>query len=623
MLDNTSSISQSGFMNNVNQQQLPLPNSNLGIQTRHPLGAGILQNMNPFMTNMQPMINPLPFMHAADNFHPLQNNQLVPPHFTLVGQQNGVGNVNCNPLFPVQGPNMVNGGQFNLSQVQGHILAQNITSLLQQNNMNLQNGQFCAPLPLQNMNQQLPMQIPNSAQVIPYGMFPGSHSMCSFPNQVPQAMVPQNPFSSANMQLNSVPGNQVPQAMVPQNPFSSASLPGNQVPQAMVPQNPFSSASLPLNHVPGNQVRPQGNQNEKNMFSPFSSQQLEGNTRATPNPNNLKQLHAKHSQPAFTSSQANHKNNVKANGPNPNWKGSPSKNLNGPNRGRIQGRFQKSKFHDINEGKKKFGAPKEHWHKGFNNEKAGNSGANYKKQNKELKRSLSMIYTDQEIQQWREARRKNYPTKDSIQKKQGEQQNDLKVIDREVFRRELKEILAKQAELGVEVADIPAYYLKDSSTQGLNRGERGNSTNKRKFNNKFDKRTDRKHRHSKKQKCADKDLGKGPSLEKRSPTLLQKLLSADIKRDKSHLFQAFRFMVMNSYFKDWPHKPLRYPSVTVKENGSEDGDEGLVNVMNGNNGDVFEDGDCDDNENDSIQQVTPQEDCHDGETEESEEEGGA
>ncbi|XP_028799549.1 uncharacterized protein LOC114754902 [Neltuma alba] len=599
-------------MTNGNQQQLPLPNNNLGIQTRPPLGAGILQNMNPFMTNMQPMVNPLPFMQAANNFHPLQNNQLVPPHLTLLGQQNGVGNMNCNPLFPAQGQNMVNGGQFNLSQAQGHILAQNIASLLQQNNMNMQNGQFCAPLPLQNMNQQLPMQVSNPAQVIPYGMPPGSHPMCSFPNQVPQAMIPQTPFSSAPMQLNNVPGNQVP--------------------QAMVPQNPFCSANLPLNHVPGNQVRPQFNQNEKNMFSPgktnaftsspFASQQLEGNTRAPPNPNGLKQLHAKHSQPAFSNSQANPMNNVKANAPNPNWKGSLSKNLkNNPNRGRFQGGFQKSKFHDINKGKKKFGTPKEHRPKGFNNEKVGNSGSNYKEQNKELKRSLSVIYTDQEIQQWREARKKNYPTKGNIQKKQKEQQSALKVTDREVFRRELKEILAKQAELGVEVAEIPSYYLKDSRTKGFEGGEKRNSSNKRKFKNKFDKRTDRKGRYSKKQKFANKDVAPDPSSDKRSPTLLQKLLSADIKRDKSHLFQAFRFMVMNSFFQEWPDKPLRYPSVMVKENGPEGGDQDLVNLINDKRGDVIEDGDCDDNENDCIEQVNPQEECPDGEFEESEEEG--
>ena len=31
--------------------------------------------------------------------------------------------------------------------------------------------------------------------------------------------------------------------------------------------------------------------------------------------------------------------------------------------------------------------------------------------------------------------------------------------------------------------------------------------------------------------------------------------------------QAFRFMVMNSFFKDWPEKPLSFPKVIVNETG--------------------------------------------------------
>ena len=94
--------------------------------------------------------------------------------------------------------------------------------------------------------------------------------------------------------------------------------------------------------------------------------------------------------------------NIKTNVPNSNWKGSPSKNLkNKPNRGRFQGgyviffslllfllywvnnlsltcfswelqllscsfRFQKSKFHDVNNGKRGSGFPKEHNGKGLN-----------------------------------------------------------------------------------------------------------------------------------------------------------------------------------------------------------------------------------------------------------------
>nr|KYP48172.1 putative adenylate kinase isoenzyme 6 [Cajanus cajan] len=183
----------------------------------------------------------------------------------------------------------------------------------------------------------------------------------------------------------------------------------------------------------------------------------------------------------------------------------------------------------------------------------------------------------------------------------------------------LKEILAKQAELGVEVAEIPSYYLKKSENQGLQREGRNKFNDKRKFQNKSNKKPDRKGQFTKKQKFADKDSSESPSLKKRKPTLLQKLLSADIKRDKCHLFQVFRFMVVNSFFKHFPDKPLRYPSVLVKEIGSElDGEEKYLHTrkdvfkqeneetvqkivnLNDDNGHDSEDEDSDDDENDSI-----------------------
>ena len=137
---------------------------------------------------------------------------------------------------------------------------------------------------------------------------------------------------------------------------------------------------------------------------------------------------------------------------------------------------------------------------------------------------------------------------------------------------QLKEILAKQAELGVEVAEVPSHYLSESEKQGQRREEnRMPFTKKGRFRNRFDKRGryEKKERFAKKQKLADKDSSDAPSLNKKKPTLLQKLLSADVRRDKSHLLQIFRFMVMNSFFTDWPDKPLKFPSVIVKESGCE------------------------------------------------------
>lgn len=136
---------------------------------------------------------------------------------------------------------------------------------------------------------------------------------------------------------------------------------------------------------------------------------------------------------------------------------------------------------------------------------------------------------------------------------------------------QLKDILAKQAELGVEVAEVPSHYLFDSEKPVHGREEYTKPFNKRgRFQNKYDKRGryNKKDLFAKKQKMADKDSPNTSTFNKKKPTLLQKLLSADIRKDKSRLLQAFRFMVMNSFFKDCPDKPFKFPLVIVKESGS-------------------------------------------------------
>ncbi|KAE9585034.1 putative nuclear fragile X mental retardation-interacting protein [Lupinus albus] len=547
--NNRPSNTQPNFSNAPKHHSLQ--NNGFGMQNQ-------LQNPNlmmPFMPNMQQ-----PFMNGANHMLPLQNNN----HMHFQQGQSLVGLGPQNPMVPLQGQIMQNAPQMNLAQVQSQILAQGIMSMLQQQpnlNMNMPNGQFCAPYPVQNMNQQLPMQMANPSQVVPYGMHPGPRPMFGFTNQMPQAMVPQNPMFSANPQMGL---------------------------------------------VPGNQVRPHVNQNvnNTNAFSPQQLQRNDNSVLQNPNP--------------VMMSQGNPNINVKANVPNSNWKGSPNqKSKNKPSGEGFQGGFQKSKFHDINNGKRKPGFHKEHRGKGHNNGMAWNSGSTMEHK-QERKRTLT--YTEQEIEQWREARKKNHPSNNNIQKKQNIDLENSKVIDREVLQKELKEVLAKQAELGVEVAEIPSYYLKDSKSQGPQGEGKNKFTDKRKFDNKFDKKSDRRRgRFGKKRKFeADKDFSKGPSLNKREPTLLEKLLSADIKRDNSHLFQVFRFMVMNSFFKDFHDKPLIYPPVVVTsesvaeekyldtrkdvlDGGDERTDQKIVR-HNNDNGNDSEDEESDEDENASIVQ---------------------
>lgn len=146
---------------------------------------------------------------------------------------------------------------------------------------------------------------------------------------------------------------------------------------------------------------------------------------------------------------------------------------------------------------------------------------------------------------------------------------------------QLKEILAKQAELGVEVAEIPGCYLSDPKKQGQGREENGRSFAKTgKLHNKFDKqaRNNNKDRYSKRQRLNENGSPTVPFVSRKEPTLLQKLHSADVKRDKSCLLQALRFMVMNSFFKDWPDKPLKFPAVIIKDGSGEDNN-GMVGNM--------------------------------------------
>lgn len=465
---------------------------------------------------------------------PLQNSHLGMPHLgSQPGQshvgfspQNKVSTMNPVQGFPLNGQfcNMAqNPNQVNVSQPAFVHNMQNSNQQLNQN-MGFPNGQFCMPNMLQNMNQFMPtLQMPNSSQVVSYGI-PICPPYMGVPNQAPRATVPQNPTFFANPQFGLGHCNQVRQQV-------------NQNQQNLVP--PAANA---------NALKP----------SPFAAQQLQGgNLPALPN-------HC----------SGNLVNNGGIDNPSSNRQDSPKKNYTmNPKGGQLRGGFQKSQFHRMKNAKRGF--PNEHKGKGFSKEKAGKFGhINSNNQARGQKRSLSLTYTEQEIQQWCEARRKNYPSKATVEKKQGQKLADAEGIAREakLRREQLKEILAKQAELGVEVAEVPSHYLSDLEKQGQRREEnRMPFTKKGRFRNRFDKRGryEKKDRFAKKQKLADKDSSDAPSLNKKQPTLLQKLLSADVRRDKSHLLQIFRFMVMNSFFTDWPDKPLKYPSVIVKESGCE------------------------------------------------------
>ncbi|KAF3330648.1 Nuclear fragile X mental retardation-interacting protein 1 (NUFIP1) [Carex littledalei] len=181
------------------------------------------------------------------------------------------------------------------------------------------------------------------------------------------------------------------------------------------------------------------------------------------------------------------------------------------------------------------------------------------------KRRLPTIkYDENEIKQWREARKRNFPTASNIKKKltakgkKAENEND----DTELRRQQMKEILAKQQELGFEAAEVPQHYFVKSNNQTYSRDRTQN-----RFNNKRGRHEGRGRFHDRRDFSSHPDNTKNARVMKaREPTLLKKLLSAEIKADKHRILHAFRFMVLNSFFNQWPDKQLVFPPV-VKEMG--------------------------------------------------------
>ncbi|XP_010931479.1 uncharacterized protein [Elaeis guineensis] len=193
------------------------------------------------------------------------------------------------------------------------------------------------------------------------------------------------------------------------------------------------------------------------------------------------------------------------------------------------------------------------------------------------KRCLHVNYTENEIQQWREARRKNFPTRANVEKNltgSGTSNEDAD-SDAKLRCQQLKEVLAKQAELGVEVAEIPPSYFSELENHPENENERKALHVTDQFPSKYKNKRGSHGRdkwNAKRPKLKNEaSTDSSPTVKKREPTLLRKLLNAEIKRDKIRLLQAFRFMTLNSFFNGLNDKPLEFPEITVKDAGLENG----------------------------------------------------
>lgn len=188
-----------------------------------------------------------------------------------------------------------------------------------------------------------------------------------------------------------------------------------------------------------------------------------------------------------------------------------------------------------------------------------------------------ICYDTNEVKQWVEARKKNYPTSVNVNKKLSQSQSDDQKKDEEAQMRrlELKEVLAKQKELGFELPELPPGYL--SETEGQPKGPQGNDKESKWKTQQRDCRFGNRGRGNKRQRYDRADFQSkrprewnnsrhdGGAVAKREPTLLQKLLSSDIKRDRHRLLHTFKFMALNNFFRNLPDKPLEFPSVKVNQ----------------------------------------------------------
>ncbi|PIA53259.1 hypothetical protein AQUCO_00900085v1 [Aquilegia coerulea] len=481
--------------------------------------------------------------------------------------------------------------------------------------MNVANGY---QLPFQNIHMGLLPQ----AQ-----FFPHLQNTMQNPNQIMSCQPHGQFFANNRPQGTNLPGGQFNVQHLPQNFNQITSLPHGQFLQNYIgfPQvNPFNMPQC-LPQSMGFNMNPQLGMNPhqithngqgQSMFipstmgqnvmqgSPITGQQLQRNSLPSLNndPAQMQQPQSNLQSDQFGTSQGHHSKDNGYSISNSNQRNSQgndcARNQEGSvNRNSQNTRFQKSNFHSKANGKGNF---KPFKGKGYNDKGARNPQLTKCTEQKstadcQSSRSLTLSYSEQEIQKWREERRKNHPssskslvlnyTEQEIQKwreerkknhpsrqntENSEDQAHSKDIDAQNRRQQLKEILAKQAELGVEVAEIPRDYLLDLESK-VNENEQDRTSNKKgKFQKRGGKRQKRggAGRYNKKQKLGDSESCPRPAVSKKNPSLLEKLLSADIKRDKSHLLQAFRFMVLNNFFVEWPKNALEFPSAAVEDSGS-------------------------------------------------------
>ncbi|GAQ88045.1 Zinc finger domain containing protein [Klebsormidium nitens] len=204
--------------------------------------------------------------------------------------------------------------------------------------------------------------------------------------------------------------------------------------------------------------------------------------------------------------------------------------------------------------------------------------------------------TEEDVRKWREERRKHYPTEGNVQKKAEEAaarraRGELEDLDGAARRARLREILQQQRALGVVGSETEAAAMLDGGKRQAVEGpggrpERGVCFFFLKGHCRKGRRCQFLHQRTPRGERGPggpgNDRRRQNQVAKRAPTLLEKLLAPEIRKDKSHLLQSFRFMVNNNFFLEWPQQPLKYfewQSSDELEEGGDTGAEGAPEAL--------------------------------------------
>ncbi|XP_078436030.1 GATA zinc finger protein [Wolffia australiana] len=459
----------------------------------------VFNNQNMIMPN-QSHLSASPSLGSVPN--PLQA--------TIMGVQPQIGH----PHFSQQPPNM---NQIAGLQFPGQIY--NISQVLNQLGMQQLCGQLGFNGQMQNLNQFY--QFPRGGQVWPQNL----------PQNFNQAIGFQGHYAP---QTNLLPLNQCQQSSQNINLSSHHTPFGN----VLVSDDASQVKSHGVGPSMGSAPTGSNGQQWPNKTFPFTT----GLNKMEDTQRNFSSGSAR---PAQVSQDKHNNNGFSA---SQNFK----RNSNGyNNRDHSQRRFQKQN-HNMGHSKGYGSTPKKNWDRGpqeglerttpFMKHARRNPGENGSKL------STASTYLEEEVRLWREARKRNFPSTANLQRKLEKADGDSvdSTEDTKLRRQQLKEVLKKQRELGFEAAEVPSSYLFDSEKQPqYNHGKRGRGSDKW---------------QAKKQRPRTGQPPPPPVVPKQS--LLQKLLSSEIKRDASHLLQVFRFMTLNTFFDHWPEKPLEFPNLT-------------------------------------------------------------